>query len=704
MTDRVAGPSALASHVNRVVIGAAIALVAAAAVGVWLVIAYVRGERERDLQAWQLRLGIVADSRSAAVRDWVEQQYAVLNGLAENQSLQLDLAELTGGGADEVEARVPREILQILLNATAFSAGFAPPPGEPVVEANVERVGLGGIGLTDATGNLVIASLGMPPPSPGLRQAIAAAAAGERGLADLSLGTGERPLMGFAVPIFAVQDETARIGTVVGLRPVGDDLFDRLRQPGEALSTAETYLVRATGETVEYLSPLADGTKPLRRSLDRTTPELAAGFVIDKPGGFAVKRNYAGTDVLVTGRALPLVPWYLVRTVAAEEALTEIESRSGTLLTVFILIIVLVAAALVAVWRHATSLREAEAAERYRVTAELFTNVTEFLRAVTDNLPNPVFAVDRDSRYIFANMAAATEAGTHPRDMIGKPLSGVLGPARARPLQRLNHQVIIDQEPASEVHRLDVDGAAKVLRSTHLPLPATTLRPAGALVLVDDLTELTAERDRRERTLRQLVQTLVGVVDRRDPFSADHSARVAEVARAIAEEMGLAPVDRATVEIAGSLINLGKILVPRELLTKTADLTEEEREILRQSVQNSAELLERVDFDGPVVESLRQMQERWDGNGPRGIAGDNIVAGARVIAVANAFVGMVSARAYREPMPFNRACSILQDGAGTMFDRRPVSALVNYLDNRGGADKWAHYGERSDPAGDGPVD
>lgn len=706
MSEQIAEASALTKRVDRIVLVAGIALAVVAAVGVWLVFEFVGAEKARDLRSWQDRMGIVVDSRAAAVGEWVEQQYGVLRGLAENQSLQLYMTELSLGLAEE-EDEEPAELtyLRNLLTVTAERTGFQEPLQGPDVPANVQRTGVAGIGLTDPLGKPIVSSAGMPQPDPGLRQAVAAATGGARGLYDLHLGASQQPSIGFAVPIYAVQDETGRteaIGTVVGLRLVGDDLFGRLAQPGETLETAETYLVRSDGTTVEYLSPLADGTEPLRRKLALDTEELAAAFVFDSPGGFATKRNYERSEVLVTGRTLAMVPWRLVRAVGTEEALTEIETRSSAMLIVFLLIIVLVAAALVAVWRHATSLREAKAAERYRITAQLFTNVTEFLRTITDNLPNQIFALDGDGRYTFANMAAATEVGMHPRDMVGKLMSGVLGPVRARLYQRINHRVIDDQEPIFEVHRLEDGGERRVVRSNHLPLPKTTLRPAGALVLLDDLTEVSAERDRRERTLRQLVQTLMTVVDRRDPYSADHSARVAEVARVIATEMDLPQVAADTVEFAGSLINIGKILVPSALLTKTDELTDEERETLRQSVQHSADLLEGVEFDGPVVESIRQMQERWDGSGPRGLAAEEIEMGARVLSVANAFVGMVSARAYRDAMSFNRACGILQDGAGTVFDRRPVSALVNHLDNRGGREKWAHYGDRPESEGDTP--
>jgi len=691
-------------RVNRIVVGAAVALVVASAIGIWLGVSFVKSERERDLQAWQVRMGIVADGRTAAVRAWLDEQFGVAQGLAENQSLQLYMTELALGITDEGGEPAELTYLRNLLTVTAERTGFIATDDASSVPANVERTGRSGIALTDQLGTTVAASLGMPELTPDMRQATARAASGEAAIFDMTLGPSGTPTIGFAVPIYAVQEDSGgaeAIGTVFGLRQVGDELFDLLPQPGETLQTAETYLVHADGAAITFLSPLRDGTDALRLSLNQTTPDLAAAFVVDAPGGFGTKRNYDGAEVLVTGRALARAPWHLVRTVESSEALTEIESRSSTLLTVFVLIVVLVAAALIAVWRHATSLREAEAAERYRVAAELFTNVTEFLRAVTDNMPDPIFAVDREGKYTFANMTAATEAELHPREMIGKPMSGVIGPIKARTFRELNTQAISSRHAVSQVHHWSDDGDRQVVRSNHLPLPETKLRPEGALVLLADLTDVSAERDRRERTLQQLVRTLMAVVDRRDPFSANHSARVADVGVAIAAEMDLPEVSRETVEIAGSLINLGKTLVRRELLTKTDNLSDEEREILQRSVQHSADLLEGVEFDGPVVDTIRQMQERWDGSGPRGMAGEDIELAARIVAVANAFVGMVSARAYRDAMSFNRACAILQEDAGSQFDRRPVSALINHLDNRGGRDKWSHYGERPEVGGDG---
>src|SRR5207302_2662956 len=133
---------------------------------------------------------------------------------------------------------------------------------------------------------------------------------------------------------------------------------------------------------------------------------------------------------------------------------------------------------------------------------------------------------------------------------------------------------------------------------------------------------------------------------RRDKYAADQSTRVATLSRAVAEEMELPPGLAETVETAGYLMNFGKLLVPPELLTKTGPLSEAEMVLIRSSIQTTADIIAGIEFDGPVVETLRQMQERFDGEGPRGLKGDAILLTARIVAVANAFVAMASPRAY----------------------------------------------------------
>lgn len=729
----------------------AMAIVSAIAVAVGVAIAgvfaFVDSERQRDIQAWQVRLGIIADSRTADVNDWVELNFGHMRDLAQNASLQLYLSDIAAAGdetdtgeepdilldeeptlglSDEpdglsglTEDEIPEELqeedsgedaaasatyLRNLLNATAERIGFKAPPPVGEINANVERVGIAGIGLLDKDGNAIVSTPDMPPISGRIRKAVAEALDGEPAIIDLYLGAGGDPTMGFVLPIYGIQDDTEGakgIGAVVGLRVVGKDLYERLTQPGDTTKTSETYLVRSKGATVEYLTPLMDGTPALKRSMSADTPDLSGGRALSRPGGFAIGFDYAGTEVLAASRPIANLPWVLIRKITRDESLSATDNRLTVILGVFISIIIIVTLAVLYVWKKGASMRATQALHEAEISLERFGNISKFMRVVTDNQPNHIVAVDGDTQYTFSNLPAAHDAGLEPEDMMGKSMASVIGPVKAQVYAELNKIVLRDMEPRSETvifgdnedEEEDEDNPLQVVRVHQVPLRGDRDFPPAVLMILSDITELTHEKRRGEKMMRQLTDTLVGVVDRRDPFSANHSYRVAEVARAIALEMGLEELQSKTVDIAGNLMNLGKIFISEDVLTKTNDLTKEERNLLGNAYLTTVDMLEGVEFDGPVVETIRQFGETSDGKGPLGLKGEEIIMTARILSVANAFVGMVSTRAYRGAMPFQKAADILLQDVGTRYDRKPVSALLNFLDNRGGVRRWAHFRE-----------
>jgi HD-GYP domain-containing protein (c-di-GMP phosphodiesterase class II) len=698
--ERQAAPAPLPPRRFNVKVVSGIGLLAVAMAGMAaLAYYYVEQERIRDLQAWQVRLGIVADSRAAAVNEWAEINFGHMRELAQNASLQLYMTELAaakGDAAQVTDEAAQAQYLRNLLVATAERTGFKPPAPVAEIAANVEVAGVAGIGLVDATGKPIVSTPAMPPLTAKIRAQIGKALDGEPAFIDAFLGADNKPAVGFVLPIYGIQDnpQGARgIGAVVGVRPLGDDLFQRLKQPGDTAQTAETYLIRRSGGTVEFLSPLKDGTPPLKRTLSVDTPDLAEAYALEKPGGFAVKRDYAAEDVLVASRSLGSLPWILARKISRREALAETDARLTVLLGVFVSLIVITSLTILFVWKKGASARATQALHEAQVAVERFSNMSKFMRVVTNSQPTQIAAVDGNTVYTFANEPAAKAAGVAPQDLIGKTMASVIGPIKAQALADVNKEVLKEFKRISHVHVFGDEGDEdfQVIRSDHIPLRADRDYPPGVLMVLDDMTELARERRRSENMLRQLINTLVSVVDRRDPYSANHSARVADVARAIAAEMGLEDVEVKTAEIAGSLMNLGKIFIPPELLTKAADLTAEERALVANSYLVTVDLLEGVPFEGPVVETIRQLGETWDGRGPLGLKEEEILRTARILTVANTFVGMVSPRAYRGAMTLEKACDILLQQSGTKFDRKPVSALVNYIENRGGTEAWAHF-------------
>jgi len=704
-------------RINWVAVGIGVVMLAVMAAGVFFSFQFVEGERNRNLQVWQNRLGIVADSRAASVNEWVDRNFSTMRELAENASLQLYMTELAQSKGDRsgvTDEPAQATYLRNLLVATAERTGFTPTVEAVEIAANVEKVGVAGLGLTDADGRAIVTTPQMPPITGKVRTAVAKALNGEPTIIDVFIGATNLPTIGFALPIFSVQaegDGAQGIGVVIGMRTIGKDLFERLIQPGTTSKTSETVLVRTVGGAVEYLSPLADGTPPLKRSTAIDTPNLAAAFALEKPGGFAIKRDYTGEEVLITSRSLASLPWALMRKVKRAEALSGTETRLQTILVVFILIIIGTIVTIIAVWRHGSSIRAAEAAEKSRIAAERFENMSKFMNVVTNSQPTKIVAVSGDTKFTFANEPAAEGTGISPGDMMGKTMASVIGPVQAQTYANINQEILarfaesddVIKEREAHFHTFgddEDDEGFQVIRSNHVPLRGDRDFPPAILMVLDDITELTQERRRNERVLRQLINTLVGVADGRDPFSASHSMRVSEVAACIAKEMGLPEKDIKTVDIAGNLVNVSKTVISRELLTKTEDLTSEEREQLDKIYLQSADLQDGVEFEGQVGESIRQMSEFWDGSGPLGLSGDGILITARVLSVANAFVAMISPRAYRSALTFDQVTDILLEQSKSRYDLKPVSALVSFLENRSGIDKWANFREGPEGATD----
>lgn len=323
----------------------------------------------------------------------------------------------------------------------------------------------------------------------------------------------------------------------------------------------------------------------------------------------------------------------------------------------------------------------------------------DLLRLVADNQPRMIAILNAEGRYIFANSEAATQVGMEVDEIMGHSLEQVLGPRRARRLQGRLREAREEKAPIVTLDRIDMGGALQFLQTYHIPLPSSPMMTGAVLVTEDDITGVMIERERRERMLRQILDTLVAVVDRRDPYAAGHSLRVGQIARAIAEEMGLTDSECETAQIAGLLMNFGKVLVPRAILTKNTPLLPDELKQVREAILNSADILSLIEFELPVVPTLRQILEHYDGTGaPEGRRGDDILTTARITSVANAFVALVSPRAHRPGIAASDAISSLMKNMDTLYDRKIVLALANYVENRDGKPEWVVGSESVAPS------
>ncbi|HWS03214.1 MAG TPA: HD domain-containing phosphohydrolase [Gammaproteobacteria bacterium] len=664
--------------------------------GIWLIFSYLDLERERDLGDWRIRLGLIADDRAAGIDQWLSREFANLGELANNASLQLYLSQLsthTDTPADVEPAQLG--YLRNLINAAAERGGYrAVGEPEPLVRANLPTANYRGLALLDHEGRVVVATPGMPALDPEDRAlALHVIGTGQPALRDLRVSAQGQATLGFLVPIATVQgmqdaSGQSRVGVLLGIKPAATDLYPLLANRGGLTRRDETLLVRLENTVLINLSPLADGSAPLQRRLPLSTLDQEMLRALRNPGEFAKGIDYRGISVLMTSRALSGAPWLLIQKTDAQEALKESEDHRRFLLTSFLLTLFFISASLIAAWRHGSSVRAQAMTARLQEKTRMLEGQTRLLHGVTDTLSDYLFLLDDDHRLIFANRAFEAAIGVPQADLFGKTLASIFGPDTA---QRLETCISQPATPSTQPENLTLKDRDGLYQCIALPLP----NPAGSghatLVVLHDVTALHESERKRADLLRQLITALMRAVDKHDPHSANHSSRTAAVAVAIGRELQLPASDLRALDLAANLANVGKIFIPKEVLTKSGALSDEEQETLKRHVQYALDILSSLEFEGPVLATIAQKQELMDGSGyPQGLSGEAILLTARILAVANAFVALVSPRAYRDEVPIPQALDQLLAESKDKYDRHVVAALFHIAENRTDLTDLAH--------------
>ncbi|MEC9347514.1 MAG: HD domain-containing phosphohydrolase [Pseudomonadota bacterium] len=656
-------------------------LVGATALAVLAIIVHAGNERERLRSDWETSLGLVADSRAAAIGGWLGERRTELARLAGNRTMQYLLVDLADPDLPREALEERRRYVERVLDDEAERGGYA--GATSALSQNSGRTGSvsGGLAVLDAEGRPVALGTAMPFPSEDLvRPLLADARPGRIALSPVFAAADGRPMIALLAPVLAPEAVDARpIGHLLGLRPLDPGFFDLLHQPGDVAPSAETYLVDRAGDSVRVLSPLRDGTSPLERQYPATQVRNAAVALATGAAATDGLVDAAGRPVLAVSRSVEGTNWTLVRQIGRTAALAEGESRIRILQVVLLLGVLLVAAAIVAVWRKAVSDKLAGAAQDLQAALSESRRLGALLTNVADAVPGAIVAVDRGDRVTFGNREIFAAIGIEPDDALGKSLDGLFGPGLARPLVDANRRVRETGKAVQEIDDTGSDASRKVLRRDHIPLGA-----GAVLTVSQDLTEIVTERERRAKQLDALVGVLVSVIDNRDAYAAHHSERVARLSEQVARQLGLDRVQVEAATTAARLMNLGKITIDPSILTKSTGLTLEELEQVRGSIQRSADLVSGIPFEGPVVETLRQLQENHDGSGqPKGLAGDAILPTAQVVAIANAYVALTSDRAHRAARTSLEALELLWKDAGTKFARQVVAALVMAVETQG---------------------
>jgi len=219
----------------------------------------------------------------------------------------------------------------------------------------------------------------------------------------------------------------------------------------------------------------------------------------------------------------------------------------------------------------------------------------------------------------------------------------------------------------------------------------TALDGGGLICIVRDITERKQVAEELQRTLESLrksfaatIQVMVSAVESRDPYTAGHQIRSANLARCIATEMGLPKEKIEGIRMAGSIHDIGKLSIPAEILSKPTKLTNLEFSLIKEHSLKGYEMLKDVESPWPLAEIVYQHHERMDGTGyPRNLKGEDIILEARIMAVSDVVESMASHRPYRPAIGIKEALEEIEKNKGILYDDAVADACLRLFREKG---------------------
>ncbi len=196
--------------------------------------------------------------------------------------------------------------------------------------------------------------------------------------------------------------------------------------------------------------------------------------------------------------------------------------------------------------------------------------------------------------------------------------------------------------------------------------------------------ELRESQERLQRTIEVTIQALAMTIEMRDPYTAGHQRRVAELASAIAKEMSLTKETVENINIAGVIHDIGKIYIPVEILTRPGKLSEYEVNIIKAHPQYGHDIMIETEVPDLVAKIVHQHHERVNGSGyPDGKRGEEILLEAKILSVADVVEAMSSYRPYRPALGIDAALDEIKNHRDIYFDPEVTDACLRLFEEKG---------------------
>jgi len=324
-----------------------------------------------------------------------------------------------------------------------------------------------------------------------------------------------------------------------------------------------------------------------------------------------------------------------------------------------------------------------ESAERY---CNLFANSLE-----------AVFSADIEDNIVVGNKALEKLCGYCLEELTEMKPTNILSPENREYVSQQVEKILSADEPISSiVHEIFRKDGKRILIEHYLNLIKRKDKIAGSQGFYREIIERNKTEDQLKSFLINLVKIVSHVIEFCDPYTAKHQQRVAELAHLVGENMGLADDVVERLYFNGLLHDIGKISIPRSILTKPGELAEEEWALIRAHTKQGYSILKDANLPWPVADVALQHHERLDGSGyPNGITGDKLSLEVSILAVCDVVEAMSSHRPYRPARTTTDILKELKDGRGTKYDTSVVDVMLPMIESEEFRSTWNCRNSRS---------
>ncbi|HRS83947.1 MAG TPA: PAS domain S-box protein, partial [Smithellaceae bacterium] len=328
----------------------------------------------------------------------------------------------------------------------------------------------------------------------------------------------------------------------------------------------------------------------------------------------------------------------------------------------------------------------------HRQDEEALRRSEEKYRTILESIGDGYFETDLAGNFTFFNDALQRIWGYAKEELTGMNYRKYTDARTAKLLHQLYSQTYQTGNPGKmmDYEIIRKDGERLMLQQSFTLLKDSEGAVIGFRGIVRDVSHLKKLEREREETLEKLRQALESTihamavtVESRDPYTAGHQRRVADLAYAMAVEMGLEPDRINGLRMASLIHDLGKISIPTEILTKPTKLTNIEFEIVKTHAQAGYEILKDIVFPWPIARIVLEHHEKMDGSGyPQHLKGDELLPESKILTVADVVEAMASHRPYRPSLSLQAALEEITRNRGILYDTDAVAACLTLFEEK----------------------